>query len=257
MTTPNSKQGRWIRAALVILPVGTIILGAASFGIWWWNKQRVQERSYKFATAMRRDVSAGAVDRYVGILKDVLNQPQARKLGAVAAFLESSMGAENMGYDVRRDHFPMDGIEVANVDAELTGKRWREVVLVLAPYGEPGKVDAESHALATLMSLAHALTGENRELTLRFAGVPLGVKDPEGRTALERFAASARGREERVMRTWVLGGPDEALLAEVRAAFQSEAQGTVVEGLPATTDTAATLATATALKPVLVRAIER
>jgi hypothetical protein len=257
MTASPSRQGRFIRAALIILPLGTIVLGAASFGIWWWDKQRVQERSYKFATAMRRDISASAIDRYVTILTDVLAQPPAQRAGAVAAFLESSMGPENMGYDVRRDRFQAGGMEVANVDVELTGKRWREVMLVLVPYGNPGKVAPEAHALAALMSLAHAVTGENRELTLRFAAVPVDATDSEGRSALERFAAGCRGREERIMRVWILGGPDETLLSEARKAFQTDVQGTVVEGKPETTGTAATLEAAGALKPVLMDAIER
>ncbi|HYF36419.1 MAG TPA: hypothetical protein VD994_14085 [Prosthecobacter sp.] len=256
--TPSRTQGRVIRAALVILPAGTIFFGIISFGIWWWKKQRVEERSYKFATAMRRDLNAAAVDRYTGILREVLSQSEDRRLPATASFLDSSMAAENMGYNVRRENFQAGAVEVANVDAELTGKqRPREVVLLLAPYGDPAKLEIECHALAALMSLAHALAGENRTVTLRFAGVPLGVKDQDGRTAIERLAAASRGREERLMRVFVLGGPGDPELQEIRRALDAEAQGTVVQAVPPTTDTAATLQAATALKTVLMSAIEK
>src|SRR5690606_35194198 len=107
-----------------------------------------------------------------------------------------SMGAENMGYQVRRDRSRVGETEVANIDVELTGKpRPREVVLLLVPYGEAGQAEAESRSLAMLMSLAHALTGETRSLTLRFAAVPLGA-DPQ---ALARLAEVAESRRERVM----------------------------------------------------------
>jgi hypothetical protein len=158
---------------------------------------------------------------------------------------------------VRRDFFQSGPAELANVDVELTGKqRPREIVLVLAPYGDPALVKQESHALAELMSLAHALTGENRTITLRFAGIPMGVHDPDGKTPIERFAAVCRGREERIMKVFVLGGRPEAELEEIRAALRTEAQGTILQALPATTETHATLGASAALKTTLISAIE-
>jgi hypothetical protein len=41
---PQADPGRWIRAALVILPAGTILLGIASFGIWQWKKDQAADR---------------------------------------------------------------------------------------------------------------------------------------------------------------------------------------------------------------------
>jgi hypothetical protein len=251
-TPTSSAQGRFIRAALVIFPVGTVVFGILSFGIWWWKRERVEERGYKYALALRRDLSEAGLRRHADILAEALRRSDAARFQAVAAYLESSMGAENMGYQVRRDRSRVGESEVANIDVELTGKpRPREVVLLLVPYGEAGQAEAESRSLAMLMSLAHALTGETRSRTLRFAAVPLGA-DPE---ALARLAEVAESRRERIMQVFVLGG-GEAAVAAVKTALQAERSGALVKPLspPETLETA--LTAAGALRTALLEAAE-
>lgn len=244
-----TTSGRVVRAALIILPLGTILLGALSFGIWWYKKQGVEERGYAYASALRREMTAPALERYVGILREVLNQPDAERLPAVASFLESSMSPENMGYEPRRDRFYSGGVEVSNVEAELTGRqRPREVRLLLIPYGDRSRIDVEVHALAGMMVLAHAMTGERDEITVRFAAVPVGVKDQSGRSALERLAGAANERGERLMQILVLGGAGDALLSEIGLAFRAAQTGTVVKNLTETHEVPATLAAMKALK---------
>ena len=252
--TPNpSKQGRWIRAALVIFPAGTIVLGIASFGFWWVKKVKVDERGYKYALALRRELNEAGLQRHMDILRDVMNQPVAEKIPAVAAYLESSMGAENMGYQVRRVRFQKGEIELANVDVELTGKkRPREVVLLLVPYGDPARLEAEANAIAMLLSLAHAITGEAGTSTLRLAVVPAGFEQE----ALERFTTASRGKEERFMQVLAAGGVSEEMLATLNAAFRVGETGTGITRLPATDDMPATLAAAQALKGTLLKAVE-
>ncbi len=250
--SPSPAQGRFIRAALVIFPVGTVVFGILSFGIWWWKRERVEERGYKYALALRRDLSEAGLRRHADILAEALGRTDAARFQAVAAYLESSMGAENMGYQVRRDRSRVGETEVANIDVELTGKpRPREVVLLLVPYGEAGQAEAESRSLAMLMSLAHALTGETRSLTLRFAAVPLGA-DPQ---ALARLAEVAESRRERIMQVFVLGG-GEAAVAAVKTALQTERSGALVKPLtpPETLETA--LTAAGALRTALLEAAE-
>jgi len=251
-TPTSSAQGRFIRAALVIFPVGTVVFGILSFGIWWWKRERVEERGYKYALALRRDLSEAGLRRHADILAEALRRSDAARFQAVAAYLESSMGAENMGYQVRRDRSRVGESEVANIDVELTGKpRPREVVVLLVPYGEAGQAEAESRSLAMLMSLAHALTGETRSRTLRFAAVPLAA-DPQ---ALARLAEVAESRRERVMQVFVLGGGEAATTA-VKTALQTERSGAVVKSLtpPETLETA--LTAAGALRTALLDAAE-
>lgn len=251
-TPTSSAQGRFIRAALVIFPVGTVVFGILSFGIWWWKRERVEERGYKYALALRRDLSEAGLRRHADILAEALGRTDTARFQAVAAYLESSMGPENMGYQVRRDRSRVGEVELANIDVELTGKpRPHEVVLLLVPYGEAGQAEAESRSLAMLMSLAHALTGETRSLTLRFAAVPLGA-DPQ---ALARLAELAESRRERVMQVFVLGG-GEAAVAAVKTALQAERSGALVKPLtpPETLETA--LTAAGALRTALLEAAE-
>lgn len=254
MSEPSTSpaQGRFIRAALVIFPVGTVVFGILSFGIWWWKREQVEERGYKYALALRRDLSEASLARHAGILEEALSRTDAARFQAVAAYLESSMGAENMGYQVRRDRSRVGESEVANVDVELTGKpRPREVVLLLVPYGEDGKAEAESRSLAMLMGLAHALTGETRSRTLRFAAVPLGV-DPQ---ALVRLAEVADTRRERVMQVFVLGG-SKAVEDAVDTAFQAGRTGLLIKPLTPPDSLETALAAAGVLRTALLEAAD-
>ncbi len=247
-----SSPGRHIRIALIMFPLGLVITSIASFGIWWWKRTQVEERSYGYATALRREMTVQSLDRYTSILKEVMQPTGPERLAAVASFVDSSMSAENMGYDPRRDRFFHGGLEVSNVDVEITGRpRWQEISLILVLYGDPGRTKEETQALAGIMALGHAITGERREGTLRLAAIPLGVVDSSGQTALERFAAAIFGRQERVMRVIIPGGLSEELLVKVRRAFRAEQSGTLFEVLPATTEVESTMKAMTALKAKL------
>ncbi len=228
-TAPSGKQGRVVRIALMALPVGTVILGIGSFGIWWMKKERVENRAYAYASALRREMSVEGVKRFADVAAEVLALP------SMAAYLTSSMGAENMGYDVRKNRFCEQPVESTVVDVELTGKpRPREVVMVVVFYGGgPDRVKPESQALATMMAMAHSVTGENRLRTVRFAAVPLGVESPRGLDGMEVLAADCRGRDERLTHVWVLGNGD---LAHVREAVRAEQGGVVVKAVAAPED---------------------
>lgn len=247
--TSITTSGRVVRAALIIFPFGTIILGIASFGFWWVKRVQVEERSYSYASALRRDMTLTALERYVSIFQEVLQLPVAERLPSVASFVESSMSSDNMGYEPRRDRFYSGSQEVSNVDAEMAGtQRMREVRLILVVYGDQARAQAESHALGGMMSLAHAMAGCRAEDTVRFAAVPMGVKDPSGRAALERFAFGMANRGERLMKVTLLGGAGEQALEDVALAFRTVQTGAVTESLPETLEVADTLAAMTALK---------
>lgn len=247
-----TTSGRIVRAALVIFPVGTILFGIASFGFWWYQKQVVEDRSQAYASALRRDMSAQAMDRYVSILREVFQQPESERLPAVASFVESSMSPENMGYEPLRDRFFHGSLEVSNVEAELTGRqRPREVHLILVPYGNPARLEAEAHALAGMMSLANAMTGERTEITRRFAALPLGVQDQAGLSALERLAKRMTDRAERLLKVTVLGGADDAVMSQVSLTFRAAQNGVAMKNIPATSDTPGTLAAMSMLKTQL------
>jgi len=227
-----TTAGRIVRAGLIILPFGTILLGFASFGIWNWKKQRVEDRNYQYASAMRKDPTSQGWTRYKEVLDEVSQASAADRLASVASYLESSLGTENMGYTPQRQIVAMDqSFPVAGVQAEVTGKqRPREVVLVLLPYGEtePPRVAQENAELASLLTLAHWLTGEPTIRTVRFIALPLASLDPaQQRDALTQVGIEMRKREERVTHLLVSSSARDLLASLVEEAFQMAARGTV------------------------------
>ncbi|MFM2143145.1 MAG: hypothetical protein RLZZ476_1689 [Verrucomicrobiota bacterium] len=220
---PSTDPGRWIRAALVIFPAGTVLLGIASFGVWQWKKDQEEDRSFKYALALKREINLGSIERHTEVLRGVLKQKDA--LQAVPGYLQSIMGEENMGYTTRRQRFDRAGTECAVIDTELAGKKlWRDVNLVLVPYSE--NEESAALALAVMLSVAHELTGQPMLRTLRFAAVP------RGEDALKLIAIKMREEGDRVLHLHVLGAMPEQL----PELWNSKALGTVIDvpALPAT-----------------------
>lgn len=242
-----ADPGRWIRFALVMLPVGTILLGIASFGIWQWKKDQAADRSFKYALALRRPISLEGIERHAGILRTALGKPD-RDL-SIPGYLESTMGAENMGYTVRRVRFDT---EKSLVDAELTGgKRPLEIVMVLVRYGGNAEgAESTVQAIAESLSVAHEITGEKVMRSLRFAFMP---DTPE---ALKQLKEGLQRDGERLMRLIVLGGPETAEITGIASALDTTAKGTRVISLPATQTAQETLQSAHTLKAMLLDAAE-
>lgn len=245
---PQADPGRWIRAALVILPAGTILLGIASFGIWQWKKDQAADRSFKYAMALRQTISTAGIERHAGILRQALGK--ADWALSIPAFLESTMGAENMGYNVRRVRLG-DGQSI--IDAELTGKtRPREMVIALVLYnGGAAKVEATTLAAAELLSVAHEVTGESVARSLRFAVIP------DSADALQNLKEGLRRDDERVMHLFVLGAPDSDQMARVKEVLETESKGTRVVSRAATAGVQETVQSAHELKALLIDAAGR
>ncbi len=222
-TAPHPDPGRWIRAALVIFPVGTIVLGIASFGIWQWKKDQAADRSFKYAMALHQDITPTAIEKHANIVRTVLGQSDA--MLAIPGYLESTMGPENMGYNVRRDRFIVNGAELANLDAELSGKQMpREIVLVLVPYSTDAATREQiAQSIAVMLTTAHDITGQPTLRTLRFAA----VATTDG--AFEKMAAQMKSDSERLMHLFILGKPAPAMQSRIQTAFGTQAAGTRIE----------------------------
>lgn len=247
-TQPSADPGRWIRAALVILPVGTILLGIASFGIWQWKKDQAADRSFRYAMALRQNISLGEIQRHAGIVRTALGKPDWHL--SIPAYLESTMGAENMGYTVRRSRF---GKDQSLIDAELTGKsRPREIVMALVPYsGDPLRFERTAQAMAEALSIAHEATGENVTRCLRFAMIPA---TPD---ALKEMKSALSRDSERLMQLFVLGDPAPDFMRQVRDILEITKNGTRVVERPASTSPETTLQSAPELKTLLLQAAEK
>jgi hypothetical protein len=230
-TPPLPLSGRIVRAGLIILPLGTVLLGIASFGIWQWKRDRVEDRNLKHASALRQTPSPAGWERHWAVLKAVSEAVGGDRVGSVTSYLESSLGAESMGYDPRRFVVSLrDGQPVAGVLAELTGKkRPKEVVLVVMEFGagsDAATVEAENRALASLLTFCHWLTGEPTERTLRFASLPVAGLDTTQRAeVLSRFGEEMRRRDERLMQVVDLSAEDRGLAAAVVTGLEMAARG--------------------------------
>lgn len=247
-TPPSADPGRWIRAALVILPLGTILLGIASFGIWQWKKDQEADHSFRYAMALRRSISLEEIQRHAGIVRTALSGPDWNL--SIPAYLESTMGAENMGYTVRRMRF---GKDLSNIDAELVGKsRPREIVMALVPYSsDPLRFERTAQAMAEALSIAHEATGENVTRCLRFAMIP-ATED-----ALKEMQSALRRDSERLMQVMVLGDPTPDFIRQLRDNLEITKNGTRLIERPAATSPEMTLQSAHELKALLLHAADK
>ncbi len=231
-TETPTASGRFIRAALIIFPLGTIALGIASFGIWSWKKNRVEDRNLRHAIALRQEPNAAAWNRHREVLAQVSQTGSNDRLASTASYVESSLGAENMGYAPYRFVTKLEeGLGVDGVLAELTGgRRPREIVMVFLPYGGEAQevIQQENTALASALLLAHWLTGEPVVRTVRFVFLPLAaLDDDEHRAALTRLGEDLRRRDERVTHLIDVSTGGTDWTAEAAPAFDMAARGTV------------------------------
>lgn len=237
----NAKQGRLIRFLLMTLPIGTVLLGIASFGIWMWKKDRVEERAFQYASALRQPISLATIQRHLAVLGSLQGEGVAR-LNAISSYAESSTGPENMGYQSRRIFVDGSKDAVSAVDVELTGKQKpRDVVLVLVmPGGQILAPVAENNAIAGLLTLAHEITGEPSIRTVRMAIVPMPGVLPGWQDAadmLKRLGREAEQRRERFTHVITLGPEPSAV--DLEAIFQSAQRGTVIKHQSVPVDPAA------------------
>jgi len=219
MSQPPTTVARVIRAALIILPFGTIVLGALSF-VFYFNKQdKVMQRSIKYAAGLRKDLNDTDLKRYEQNVTDTLAQPTSERAKTLATYIESTLGPENMGYEVRaiRDTAAPQEAPLA-LDVEITGsKRANDVVLVLADY----LGSQNSRAVAAMLGAAHSMTGTPRLRTVRFVAL-------QNLGALKAYQQQAVSQYDRITHILLLGDFAAAPDAEVSTPLYLQGRGTVI-----------------------------
>jgi hypothetical protein len=199
-----TAQARWLSFALVAFPVGLMLGLAIAMWLYYANKDKERQRTYGHALALRREVNQTDIERYLRIFSEAGALAPADRLGTVRGFLESTLGAANMGYNVKSETMNVDGGERVHLSVELPGTRKaRDVVLVLATYGEDGgEAQAEHEALALLLSLAHSFTGTPQHKTLHFLALDVSgaaaVKDARLREVVSGLASQGFFLDETV-----------------------------------------------------------
>ncbi|MDF1751183.1 MAG: M28 family peptidase [Verrucomicrobiales bacterium] len=175
-----ANEGKPIRIVLVALPLGLLILGIASMLFTQFKPDTPEmdedyDKRMDAASLNRKPVNRADLERFVRILSEEIgerNLDNPTDLERAAIWIQSTLKSGNMGYEVDRQMFPVDGVEVRNLMVELTGTRLRkEIVLVGAHYdtvaGSPG-ANAGGSGVAALLSLAQAFAGDRQERTIRF-----------------------------------------------------------------------------------------
>lgn len=201
-STQLTTQGKWLRFALVGFPVGLVLLGAASFWIYFGKKERAEKRTYQHALALRRDIGTSDIARYLGILGDAAKLSPDERRQTIASFTESTLGAENMGYDLKKEVQVDRGVERISLRVSLEGtRRPSDVVLVFSGYGDAQSAD--DSALAVLFSLAHAMTGTPRIKTVQFA--VLDASTGTAQPAFDRLEYELRKGGDRIVRLVAIG----------------------------------------------------
>ncbi|MEQ1843313.1 MAG: hypothetical protein ABL994_23150, partial [Verrucomicrobiales bacterium] len=139
ITPPSS--GAVIRACLVGLPVGLVVIGALSLALCGDNPHQTGQSSSatRVTHPMHLDPDlASTVRRHVETLATETGPRSFEKfpqLEAARFYLLSTLGPSNLGYTVREQTYAVQGKTFSNVEAELTGRRWpREIIVVGAHY---------------------------------------------------------------------------------------------------------------------------
>ncbi|MBL9145325.1 MAG: hypothetical protein JNM99_16725 [Verrucomicrobiaceae bacterium] len=219
MSESPPNVGRVIRTALIVLPFGTILLGALSF-VFYFNKQeKVLQRSIKYAAGLRKDLNEADLKHYESIVTEASSKPGDERTKSLAAFVESTLGPENMGYEVRTLADPANPQSAAlALDVELTGtKRPNDVVLVLCDY-----LGADTaRATACLLGCAHSLTGTPLIRSIRFTAV-------QNVSALKHYQTFAVSPQDRFTHVVLLGNAASATDAEITGPLHLQQRGTVI-----------------------------
>lgn len=221
MSEEGRTAGKVIRAALIIFPTGLLVLGAVSM-IWHLNnKQEKAQRSIRYAAGLMKAINAADLERYEKIIAETTDK------AALASFIESTIGPENMGYSVQRiTGKGTDAERVVALEVELSGtKRPRDIVLVVGNHipltGAAPAQTTPARATSVLLSTAHSLTGEPQTRSIRFVSL-------EDMTALERYYEVAISPMERVSHVVLLGSLGAITDAPVLKALHLEESGAVV-----------------------------
>jgi hypothetical protein len=190
--TEAVSSSRWIRVALILFPAGLILFSIIALFIYLNYQEEKQARSIKYAAGLRQELNAERLTRYHEIMREAWKDPLKGEL-VVSSYLNSTLGAENMGYQtrvLREKDSPELPLEM--IDLELTGKqRPKDIVLVLGEY-------ADAYSTSLLLGIAHDITGEARARTLRMAL----LRDAE---RLKLYYELYLGATERVSHVILLG----------------------------------------------------
>lgn len=226
MSPTSGSAGRVIRAALVLFPLGLILLGAGSFIFYFNKREQTTQRAIKYAAGLRKELNAADLKHYEEVFTGALAGPANERSRTLATYLESTLGPENMGYTVRTvlDKNNREAPALA-MDVEVTGSsKPRDLVMVLLSF-LPELTTADNTQVArpaaVFLNLAHSLTGLAKVRSIRFVAV-------QNVAAVRPYYEQGVDAQERISHVILLGPAATAGDAEVTAALHLEGRGVVL-----------------------------
>ncbi|MCE9518861.1 MAG: hypothetical protein K8R87_04770 [Verrucomicrobia bacterium] len=200
-----------VRWFVVGLPLGLLIMGALSFGV-YFQKRHAKEVAVsapsRYAAMLRKDLNLADYQRYLRIFEQEIGPRTKDKpdnIEAAQSFIESTLGFGNMGYQVVRREIELEGRACVYFDVELKGRNSpSRLHLVTARYDGINPRD-----IAALLCLANAFTGTQHRDTIRFIAW-FGGADSDGKFQLDRYRRWMPESEFSSVSTKELLGPDAA-----------------------------------------------
>ena len=226
MSTESGTAGRVVRAALIIFPLGLILLGAGSFVFYFNNRKQTEQRAIKYAAGLRRELSETDLQHYQNVFAEVLAKPAVERVKTLATFVESTLGPENMGYSLRTivNKEDRDAPALA-LDAEVTGARKpRDLVVVVMSF-LPDLTTTDNlqvaRPAAAFLNIAHSMTGLAKARTVRFVAV-------QNVDALKAYYEQGIGGQDRISHLLLLGLLARVSDEAVSRALHLEGRGVVL-----------------------------
>ena len=175
--TPARSRPTLIQVCLVVLPLGTIILGIIAM-IWYFQKDYIVGKSDRDGVYTKEPTVASIGDytskltSTITAVRGTRDEAGRRGMLATQSMIEGALGETNMGYNPVVQTFEGDGFTWKNIWADNTGTRNpSEIIEVRVPYvpdGTTESINRNSLAVAVGLELAHAFTGTATRRTVRF-----------------------------------------------------------------------------------------
>jgi hypothetical protein len=179
------SQPKLFKFLLVGLPVGLAISVVIALLLYYTEPGRDapgKDDALRFAAPVTEADLRSAVVRLSETVgpRSLSAEPEAA--ARARKFVQSSLGADNMGYKVDVFDRKVGETECPSVIATLSGKgRSREVIVLAAPYtsvaDSPGASRSAS-GVAALVSIAKVLTGSEHQRTIQFVAYASDALDP-------------------------------------------------------------------------------
>lgn len=202
---PRRTKRRVLRGLLILLGLAVLVIAMA-----WWKMIHMPGKSHRgelpaadeHLVALAGELKAAVVHLAAEIgERNVLDFPAA--LQESADWIKAEFRAA--GYEVRRQTYPVSGVECSNLEVEIAGAAQREEIVIVAAHydsvpGTPGANDNAS-GVAALLALARRFADEKPDRTLRFVAL-VNEEPPNFQTEAMGawvYARSCRERDERIV----------------------------------------------------------